>query len=542
MDLWIAIVIAQVCAVPVWLLAPPESSGPMFVGTALGGLLAFAYWAFSPLRFGGTLGKRMFGLRLESADGAPLTAARLLVRILTFGAWPVLALMVLASDTRRHLGDRWARTHVVRVAAPRNLWASIALALLVAVLGQRVAQLGLRVAVLRSHAWATVREHLRDRGPLSWLPVGYHIRDAAAVFSLRAGEQLQRVTLWREHGGAWQVSGSEPIAQDDGSVSIRFGAEPSQSGSAATVTSGPGGDPSEQKQLAAAEQRSGDALQATGKPEEAQAAYARSIAIAEQLSAAEPDDAALLGTLSIGYQRLGQVARVRGELPTAHDALEKSLSVSKRLAALAPTDVGLQRDLSISYRDMGDLFAREKKAAEARTAYEASVEIAQGLTTQVPDNLELQRDLLVTYIEFGDVLWSAEDFARGSASYQSAFAIAQRLADARPSERASRDLERSYKRLSDVTLQAGDVPGARAQAQKALELAQQVNEASPNQRELTVELAHAYAKLAWLERSVGDREAGRAFVGAASALMRELLARWPGDPELRARLAELEQY
>ncbi len=85
-------------------------------------ILSFAYYILMEAYVGGTLGKLVLGLRVEMEDGSPCTIGASLIRnILRIidalpGFIPYLlgAILVWTSPTRQRLGDRLAKTYVVK--------------------------------------------------------------------------------------------------------------------------------------------------------------------------------------------------------------------------------------------------------------------------------------------------------------------------------------------------------------------------------------------------------------------------------------------
>jgi uncharacterized RDD family membrane protein YckC len=85
-------------------------------------VLSFAYWIGCESAFGMTLGKRLFSIRVERADGARpsigQSIARNLLRIVDGFPYIVPYLIgfvvAMASSERQRVGDRAAGTHVVR--------------------------------------------------------------------------------------------------------------------------------------------------------------------------------------------------------------------------------------------------------------------------------------------------------------------------------------------------------------------------------------------------------------------------------------------
>ncbi|WP_276257937.1 RDD family protein [Haloglomus litoreum] len=94
--------------------------GPAAAALALWLGLAVGYHTVCEWRFGGTIGKRLVRIRVESTDGSPLSLGASLLRNLArlvdwlpFG-YALGIVVVLSSDEPQRLGDRLGGTVVVR--------------------------------------------------------------------------------------------------------------------------------------------------------------------------------------------------------------------------------------------------------------------------------------------------------------------------------------------------------------------------------------------------------------------------------------------
>jgi uncharacterized RDD family membrane protein YckC len=98
-----------------------NSSGP---GAALQIIIPFVYYIVMEAIWGATLGKMMLGIRVVKLDGSPISwgesIIRNLLRIIDYIPYfiPYLlgAIFIWTSPTRQRLGDRVAKTVVVRRA------------------------------------------------------------------------------------------------------------------------------------------------------------------------------------------------------------------------------------------------------------------------------------------------------------------------------------------------------------------------------------------------------------------------------------------
>jgi uncharacterized RDD family membrane protein YckC len=98
-----------------------NSSGP---GAALQIIIPFVYYIVMEAMWGATLGKMALGIRVVKLDGSPISwgeaVTRNLLRIIDYIPYfiPYLlgAILVWTSPTRQRLGDRVAKTVVIRRA------------------------------------------------------------------------------------------------------------------------------------------------------------------------------------------------------------------------------------------------------------------------------------------------------------------------------------------------------------------------------------------------------------------------------------------
>ena len=223
-DVLTAVVIAQVGAAPVQLLAPPDGLSSTLPGLLFGLALGFLYLGLATPVLGNSLGKWLFTLKIVGHEGQPIGSFAWLSRTLATALWPLNAMLVLWSTTRRHIGDRLARSIVVMAEPKRNLWLAMAAAAVVLVCGLRLGSAAMKLGILRSPAWAAARQHLEKQEPhesVSTFPEGYHIVNDAAEFDAKLGEGYRRVTLVRE-GAVWRVIDSQPLDQPSSGTHFRF--------------------------------------------------------------------------------------------------------------------------------------------------------------------------------------------------------------------------------------------------------------------------------------------------------------------------------
>jgi uncharacterized RDD family membrane protein YckC len=102
----------------------PSASRNFFANPNTGAVLlitaaSLVYFGGLESAWGGTVGKRVVGLRVTMANGSELTGRAVLIRTLCrlidgILFYAVGAILVWASPRRQRLGDRWGGTMVVR--------------------------------------------------------------------------------------------------------------------------------------------------------------------------------------------------------------------------------------------------------------------------------------------------------------------------------------------------------------------------------------------------------------------------------------------
>jgi uncharacterized RDD family membrane protein YckC len=95
-------------------IADPNTGAVLLITAA-----SLVYFGGLESAWGGTVGKRVVGLRVTMANGSELTGRAVLIRTLCrlidgILCYAVGAILVWASPRRQRLGDRWGGTMVVR--------------------------------------------------------------------------------------------------------------------------------------------------------------------------------------------------------------------------------------------------------------------------------------------------------------------------------------------------------------------------------------------------------------------------------------------
>ena len=282
--------------------------------------------------------------------------------------------------------------------------------------------------------------------------------------------------------------------------------------------------------------QAGNDLVAAGDREAVLFAYRKSLAICEQLVAADPGNAGWQRDLADNHVRIGDVLLHAGDREGARDAYGKALAITEKLAAADPGNAGWQHDLFISHDRIGDvLFASDRAAA--LDAYRKSLAILEQLAAVNPGNANLQRDLTYSHTTIGDVLLAAGDREGGRDAYRKALAfteqlvahpnfsaITEKLVAADPGNVKWQRL-RAFRQITmgDMLFRT-DHGAARAAYRKGFTISEKLTAADPGNAEWQHDLAFSYENIGDVLVAAGDNEAARTAYRKAFAFFEQLAA------------------
>jgi tetratricopeptide (TPR) repeat protein len=283
-----------------------------------------------------------------------------------------------------------------------------------------------------------------------------------------------------------------------------------------------------QRDLSVSQNNIGRVLRAQGELAGAEQAYRASLAVAERLAKADPSNAQRQRDLSVSHDNIGQVLSAQGDLAGAEQAYRASLAVAERLARADPSNAQWRRDLSVSQNNIGHVLSAQGDLAAAEQAYRASLEVAERLAKADPSNTEWQRDMSISQDNIGRVLSAQGDLAGAEQAYRASLTVAEQLAKADPSNAQwQRDLGVSQNNIGQVLSAQGDLAGAEQAYRASLAVAERLAKTDPSnaewQRDLSVSQDNIGQVLSTQGDLIGAEQAYR-----ASLVVRERLAK--GDP------------
>ena len=207
--------------------APPDSAKVLLPLLLAGFVIGGAYFGYATPLFGNTVGKRVFGLRTVGEGGQHVTFLQWTARLVVNAIWPVNAIVMLASNSGRHLGDQAASTRVVLSRPLRSFWLALVGAIVVVVAAFEIAGPAMKLGIINSSACKTARAYLSEQHPnahVAAFPTGFQLVNDQALFDFRVDAEWDRVILERAPGDSWHVARGGRIDEPSTSVGISFGA------------------------------------------------------------------------------------------------------------------------------------------------------------------------------------------------------------------------------------------------------------------------------------------------------------------------------
>lgn len=274
----------------------------------------------------------------------------------------------------------------------------------------------------------------------------------------------------------------------------------------------------------------GAILRARGDLEGALADVKASLAIRQNLSAADPTSVNRQRDLSVSHQSIGAILRARGDQDGAKAAFEASLTIQENLAAADPSNMALQRDLGVSYSSIGGILQEQGNLLAAQAKFEASLAISKKLAAADAGNTLWQRDLGVDYSKVGRVLQAQGDLEGALAAFEAHLAITQKLAASDSANMTwRRDLGVSHSRIGEIREALDDLDGAREAYEADLAIAKQLAAADPMNMEWRRDLGVSHMNVGDTLQTQGDLTAALASFEDAMVILKTLTATDPSN-------------
>ena len=262
------------------------------------------------------------------------------------------------------------------------------------------------------------------------------------------------------------------------------------------------GDPSLQRELAAAYDRVGDVLGDTsaanlGDFAGASQSYAKALAIRESLAAASPTDLAVQTELADEYFRTAAVLQNTGDFVGALKTLQRALPFMQKIAA-GHNDPRLQDRIAGLYYYTGTILEKRGDLLGALQNYRAGLTIREPIATHTGANILLRAHLVADYNGVAKMLAATGDVDEAIAMAAKALSIMKQLSEANPINATFREwLAEAYGISADLQVQKGNLEPALGFDRRGKEIFQELHDSDPS-NQLAAE------NLAFSDLSIGE--------------------------------------
>ncbi|WP_126968539.1 winged helix-turn-helix domain-containing protein [Xanthomonas arboricola] len=276
----------------------------------------------------------------------------------------------------------------------------------------------------------------------------------------------------------------------------------------------------------------GEVLMNQGKLDEAQAAFTRAAATAEQARARAP--ASLEAHAETGQTAywLGDLAYRSKQLPVAQRYWSQYLAACEHLVRAAPQDPHWQLELSYALNNLGTLAKEQGRTGAAIGLFARSIALKRQLLARTPDNAALRYELVDSLSWLSLTQEMQGSLAPAEQGYREQIAMLRVLVDHDPDAHAwRRRLAGSLIRVSNLALARGQLHQAQTDAQDSLRMLQALVALQPDNVAWRRDLAHADAQIGWMAALDGQPELAVRHLERARQTMAGLLTQAQPLPE-----------
>jgi serine/threonine-protein kinase len=307
------------------------------------------------------------------------------------------------------------------------------------------------------------------------------------------------------------------------------------------LLAGPAG--SDAAALAACRSLLGQLLSATGQTDAALAAYRQARADQEALAAAPGASAEARRDLADTINRIGARLEATGKMAEAEAEYRTALALRRKLAEDHPAVAEFRRDLAYSHWQLGWRLLQSSRAAEAEAEYRAGTALQRQLAEDHPAVTEFRSDLAGGHHGLGYLLTEMGKPAAAEAEYRTALALRQKLAGDHPTVTVFRsNLAGSHTMLGELLGDTGRPAAAEAEFRKGLVLECKLAEDNPKVPGFRKNVADSQIYLSVVVRRLGRPAESRDLCQSAIAALEALIREDPKRLSYREALAESYLY
>ncbi len=266
----------------------------------------------------------------------------------------------------------------------------------------------------------------------------------------------------------------------------------------------------------------------------------KALGLHQRLLAMKPSSFAVRVELARVQQRIGNLHELLGERDEAQAAYAESIRLFDELRRIRPADHRLRHFLATSHTMLGETL-RKMSPADARRSYEEALAIQKGLQQAVPGNLEYEMELGRTLNNLGLVLTETGQHTSAEPVLREAIEHLQKLSrKSNGSPQVLADLGRSQINLGVLLRKIPDrASQAEAAYRDAIENLEQAVKLDPENRDCKLRLAVALVDLGnyFLTEVDGRADKALELTTDANTQFQVLRENFPGIPLYRYELA-----
>ncbi len=279
-----------------------------------------------------------------------------------------------------------------------------------------------------------------------------------------------------------------------------------------------------------------DLLRVTGRAEESEATYRRSIALLERAATDEPGEVPPRQELGVALDGLAFLLKERGKINEAMAPVRQAVQVFEKLVAEAPTLPAPKDGLAKAYNSLSLLLRDAGTPAEAEVALDKEVALNRRLVEDYPVRPEYRRTLARVLINLGIIYRETNRTREADAAYSEALKLNEKLAAEFPEVRKyARDQAHCLNNLAE--LRAARKGDAEPLYRKALEINRALAAAAPGASEHRIDEAGVLQNLGTWLSSNGRGDESIEALQQAVALFDGVTAADTENPSIRRGMA-----
>jgi tetratricopeptide (TPR) repeat protein/energy-coupling factor transporter ATP-binding protein EcfA2 len=290
--------------------------------------------------------------------------------------------------------------------------------------------------------------------------------------------------------------------------------------------------------LMLASARLGAGLLASGKLDDAAAAFSRSLRASQQLVTFRAGALGPLRDLSVSLSAVGRISVARGRLTDAVEAFEQALEIRRQLLKTLPDSVEQMRDVSKALAALGRTYHSCGDLAKGKATIEEGLRIARLLHQGDPGAIETLRDVSVLLSDMGRILRDSDDLSGAAAAFDEALEVDRRLQRLAPDAvEPLRDLSISLTDRGRIYQSRGDLDNALRVFQESVEIDRRLQRLQPDAVQPLRDLSVSLDGVGRVYLARGDLEGASKLFEESLRISRQLVQITPDSAEAQRDLS-----